>query len=236
MPQEFPCYRHTPPIMGMIPYGRRTEDTLVVNCSGLGLVLPAVDAIIRPNRVAGSEITQLLIRLKDGDRASAAAKLMPLVYDEFRALAARHLRHERADHTLQPTALVHEAYLRLIDQTRVDWQGRTHFFAVGAQAIRRILVDHARQRKRQKRGGGAGRVALDESVALAPQRAEEILALDEALENLAKLDSRQAQIVEMRFFAGMSVDEVAGVLGVSKRTVEGDWTMARAWLMRELSR
>jgi RNA polymerase sigma-70 factor, ECF subfamily len=186
--------------------------------------------------VAGSEITKLLITLKDGDRASAAAKLMPLVYDEFRALAARHLRRERADHTLQPTALVHEAYLRLIDQTRVDWQGRTHFFAVGAQAIRRILVDHARQRKRQKRGGGAGRVVLDESVALAPQRAEEILALDEALSRLGQLDSRQAQVVEMRFFAGMSVDEVAGVLGVSKRTIEGDWTMARAWLMRELSR
>jgi RNA polymerase sigma factor (TIGR02999 family) len=186
--------------------------------------------------LAGSEITKLLISLKDGDKASAASKLMPLVYDEFRALAARHLRRERADHTLQPTALVHEAYLKLIDQTRVDWQGRTHFFAVGAQAIRRILVDHARQRKRQKRGGGAGRVALDESVALAPQRAEEILALDDALEKLAKLDARQAQVVEMRFFAGMNVDEVAGVLGVSKRTVEGDWTMARAWLLRELTR
>jgi RNA polymerase sigma factor (TIGR02999 family) len=202
----------------------------------LGLVVTAIAAIIRLNHVAGSEITKLLIGLKDGDKASAAAKLMPLVYDEFRALAARHLRRERADHTLQPTALVHEAYLRLIDQTRVDWQGRTHFFAVGAQAIRRILVDHARQRKRQKRGGAAGRVVLDESVALAPQRAEEILALDEALEKLGQLDSRQAQVVEMRFFAGMSVDEVAEVLGVSKRTIEGDWTMARAWLMRELSR
>jgi RNA polymerase sigma factor (TIGR02999 family) len=186
--------------------------------------------------VAATEITKLLVRMKDGDRAAAAAKLMPLVYDEFRALAARHLRRERANHTLQPTALVHEAYLKLIDQTRVDWQGRTHFFAVGAQAIRRILVDHARQKKRQKRGGGAGRVALDESVALAPQREEEILALDEALERLTKLDKRQAQVVEMRFFAGMSVEEVAEVLGVSKRTVEGDWTMARAWLMRELSR
>jgi RNA polymerase sigma-70 factor, ECF subfamily len=186
--------------------------------------------------VAASEITQLLATLKDGDRTAAAAKLMPLVYDEFRALAARHLRHERPNHTLQPTALVHEAYLRLIDQTRVDWQGRTHFFAVGAQAIRRILVDHARQRKRQKRGGGAGRVTLDEAVALAPQRDEEILALDEAMEKLGKLDSRQAEVVEMRFFAGMSVEEVAEVLGVSKRTVEGDWTMARAWLMRELSK
>jgi RNA polymerase sigma factor (TIGR02999 family) len=186
--------------------------------------------------MAASEITQLLATLKDGDRSSAAAKLMPLVYDEFRALAARHLRHERPNHTLQPTALVHEAYLRLIDQTRVDWQGRTHFFAIGAQAIRRILVDHARQRKRQKRGGGAGRVTLDEAVALAPQREEEILALDEAMEKLAKLDSRQAEVVEMRFFAGMSVEEVSEVLGVSKRTIEGDWTMARAWLMRELSK
>jgi RNA polymerase sigma factor (TIGR02999 family) len=210
---------------------------------GVGLVALAMAGIIRGRAdgsiwesMAATEITQLLIGLKDGDRAAAAAKLMPLVYDEFRALAARHLRHERADHTLQPTALVHEAYLRLIDQTRVDWQGRTHFFAVGAQAIRRILVDHARQKKRQKRGGGAGRVALDESVALAPQRAEEILALDEALEKLGKLDHRQAQVVEMRFFAGMNVEEVAEVLGVSKRTVEGDWTMARAWLMRELSR
>src|SRR5580658_6005132 len=185
--------------------------------------------------VQATQITQLLATLKDGDRSSAAAKLMPLVYDEFRALAARHLRHERPNHTLQPTALVHEAYLRLIDQTRVDWQGRTHFFAVGAQAIRRILVDHARQRKRQKRGGGAGRVTLDDAVALAPQRDEEILALDEAMGKLGKLDPRQAEVVEMRFFAGMSVDEVAGVLGVSKRTIEGDWTMARAWLMRELS-
>jgi len=201
-----------------------------------GLVALAKAGIIGCESMAATEITQLLIGLKDGDRAAAAAKLMPLVYEEFRALAARHLRHERADHTLQPTALVHEAYLRLIDQTRVDWQGRTHFFAVGAQAIRRILVDHARQRKRQKRGGGAGRVALDESVALAPQREEEILALDEALEKLGKLDHRQAEVVEMRFFAGMSVAEVAEVLGVSKRTVEGDWTMARAWLMRELSR
>jgi RNA polymerase sigma factor (TIGR02999 family) len=186
--------------------------------------------------VADSEITQLLASLKDGDRTAVAARLMPLVYDEFRALAARYMRHERPDHTLQPTALVHEAYLRLIDQTRVDWQGRTHFFAVGAQAIRRILVDHARQRQRQKRGGAAGRVALDESVALAPQRSEEILALDEAMQKLAELDPRQAEVVEMRFFGGMNVEEVAGVLGVSKRTVEGDWTMARAWLMRELTR
>jgi RNA polymerase sigma factor (TIGR02999 family) len=118
----------------------------------------------------------------------------------------------------------------------VNWQGRTHFFAVGAQIIRRILVDHARQHKRHKRGGGAARVTLDDAVALAPQREEQILELDEALERLAKLDPRQAQIVEMRFFGGLSVKEVAAQLGVSTRTVEGDWTMARAWLLRELSR
>lgn len=182
-----------------------------------------------------AEITQLLAHLKDGDEA-AASKLMPLVYDELRALAARHLRSERVNHTLQPTALVHEAYLKLIDQTRVNWQGRTHFFAVGAQIIRRILVDHARQRKRRKRGGGAARVTLDDAVALAPQRDEEILALDEALEKLAKLDARQAQVVELRFFGGLSVKEVAEQLKVSTRTVEGDWTMARAWLLRELTR
>jgi len=185
--------------------------------------------------MASSEVTTLLAEMKDGD-PSAAKRLMPLVYDEFRALAARYLRRERSDHTLQPTALVHEAYLKLIDQTRVNWQGRTHFFAVGAQIIRRILVDHARQHNRQKRGGGAGRVVLDDAVALAPQREEEVLALDEALEKLATLDSRQAQVVEMRFFGGLSVEEVAKVLGVSKRTVEGDWTMARAWLLRELTR
>jgi RNA polymerase sigma-70 factor, ECF subfamily len=183
---------------------------------------------------ASTQITQLLAHINDGD-PSAAAKLMPLVYDEFHALAARHLRRERANHTLQPTALVNEAYLKLIDQTRVDWQGRTHFFAVGAKIIRRILVDYARQRKRHKRGGGAARVTLDEAVALAPHREEEVLALDEALEKLAQLDPRQAQVVEMRFFGGMTVKEVAASLGVSTRTVEGDWTMARAWLLRELS-
>jgi RNA polymerase sigma-70 factor, ECF subfamily len=181
-----------------------------------------------------NQVTQLLISLRGGDR-SAAQKLMPLVYDEFKALAAHHLAGERKNHTLQPTALVHEAYLRLIDQTRVDWQGRTHFFAIGSQAIRRVLIDHARSRARAKRGGGMARVELDDAVALAPERAEDLLALDEALEKLEKLDARQAKVVEMRFFGGMTVEEVAEALGVSKRTVEGEWTMARAWLLRELT-
>jgi RNA polymerase sigma factor (TIGR02999 family) len=179
------------------------------------------------------DVTQVLEQLRNGDKR-AADKLLPLVYDEFRALARHYLAQERANHTLQPTALVHEAYLKLVDQSRVDWQGRSHFFAVAAQAMRRILVDHARSRQRDKRGGGRARVLLDEAVALSPQKDEDVLALDEALERLAQLDPRQAKVVELRFFGGMNVEEVAAALQVSKRTVEGDWTFARAWLSREL--
>jgi RNA polymerase sigma factor (TIGR02999 family) len=182
---------------------------------------------------ARDDVTEVLEQLKAGD-SRAADRLLPLVYDEFRALARHYLAQERMNHTLQPTALVHEAYLKLVDQTRVDWQGRSHFFAVAAQAMRRILVDHARSRQREKRGGGRPRVTLDEAVALSPQKDEDVLALDEALEKLAALDARQAKVVELRFFGGMSVEEVAEALGVSKRTVEGDWTFARAWLSREL--
>jgi RNA polymerase sigma factor (TIGR02999 family) len=179
------------------------------------------------------DVTQVLEQIRNGDER-AADKLLPLVYDEFRALARHYLAQERANHTLQPTALVHEAYMKLVDQSRVDWQGRSHFFAVAAQAMRRILVDHARSRQREKRGGGRARVVLDEAVALSPQKDEDVIALDEALEQLAKLDPRQAKVVELRFFGGLSVEEVAHTLGVSKRTVEGDWTFARAWLSREL--
>jgi RNA polymerase sigma factor (TIGR02999 family) len=179
------------------------------------------------------DVTQVLEQIRNGDQR-AADRLLPLVYDEFRALARHYLAQERANHTLQPTALVHEAYMKLVDQTRVDWQGRSHFFAVAAQAMRRILVDHARSRQREKRGGGRARVVLDEAVALSPQKDEDVIALDEALERLAKLDPRQAKVVELRFFGGLGVEEVAHALGVSKRTVEGDWTFARAWLSREL--
>jgi RNA polymerase sigma factor (TIGR02999 family) len=182
---------------------------------------------------ARDNVSQVLEDMKAGDHR-AADKLLPLVYDEFRALARHYLAQERANHTLQPTALVHEAYMKLVDQTRVDWQGRSHFFAVAAQAMRRILVDHARSRQRDKRGGGRARVVLDEEVALSPQKDEDVLALDEALQRLAKLDPRQAKVVELRFFGGMNVEEVAQALGVSKRTVEGDWTFARAWLSKEL--
>ncbi|MFG0319853.1 MAG: ECF-type sigma factor [Planctomycetota bacterium JB042] len=181
-----------------------------------------------------SDATRALNELASGD-GSAAQRLLPLVYDRLRDLARRHLDRERPGHTLQATALVHEAYLKLVRQNDVDWKGKTHFFAIGAGAIRRILVDHARTRGRGKRGGGARKLGLDEGAVLSPERDEDVLALEEALERLERQDPRQARIVELRFFGGLNVAEVAEVLGVSKRTVEADWTMVRAWLRRELS-
>ena len=180
------------------------------------------------------QATRIVNALAAGDH-HAADELMPLVYDEFRQLAGDYLRQETRAHTLQPTALVHEAYMRLIDQTRVNWQGRTHFFAVGAQAMRRILVDHARGKGRAKRGGGWQRIALDETLMVSSHNDADVLAVDEAIDRLAKLDPRQARIVELRFFGGLTVEEVAEVLGVSKRTVENDWKIVRAWLRRELA-
>lgn len=178
-------------------------------------------------------ITQILKKATGGDD-SAVRRLMPLVYDELRALAESYLRQERSDHTLQATALVHEAYVRLIKQDDVEWQNRAHFFAVAAQAIRRILVDHARSRQRAKRGGGLQRVRLDEDVAVLDERDLDLVALDESMEKLAGLHQRQARIVELRFFGGLTLKEVAEFLGVSPRTVDGDWNMARAWLRREM--
>jgi RNA polymerase sigma factor (TIGR02999 family) len=163
-----------------------------------------------------------------------ADQLLPLVYDELRALAGHYLGGERAGHTLQPTALVHEAFVRLAQQSRVDWQGRSHFLAVGAQAMRRILIDHARGRGCAKRGGEGRRVPLDRLDPAVPVPPSDLLALGEALERLAELDPRQARVVELRCLGGLNMDEVAGELGVSKRTVEGDWKMARAWLRRAL--
>jgi RNA polymerase sigma factor (TIGR02999 family) len=181
-----------------------------------------------------SKTTEFLRDLSSGD-SSAADRLMPLVYTELREIAQGCLRNERPGHTLQPTALVHEVFIKLVDQTRVNYRGRTHFLALSAQAMRRILVDHARGKARDKRGGGRPRIELDESLTVSAQRDEDLLALDEALEKLAKLDPRQAKIVEMRFFGGMTVEEVAEALGVSKRTIESEWTMVRAWLRREMS-
>lgn len=168
--------------------------------------------------------------------ASDVDELVALVYDQLRTLAATYLRHEKPGHTLQPTALVHEAFLKLAAQKRVDWQGRTHVLAIGARAMRRILVDHAKRKGRAKRGGGMRRIDLDESVAVSPERNEDLLAVDEALDRLAAIDERQATIVELRFFGGLTVAEVAETLGLSKRTVEQEWTVIRAWLRRELSK
>ena len=179
-------------------------------------------------------VPRLLTGIQSGDRVSAA-RLLPIVYAQLRDIAARQMRGEAANNTLQPTALVHEAYLKLVDQSRVNWKGRTHFVAVAAQAMRRILVDHARNRQALKRGGAFQRITLDPRLAADWQSDQDLLSLECALEKLSKLDQRQAQIVELRFFGGLPLDEVAEALGMSKRSVEREWTMIRAWLRRELS-
>jgi RNA polymerase sigma factor (TIGR02999 family) len=184
------------------------------------------------NNPDSDKVTHLLEAMGAGDEA-AAARLLPVVYDELRARARYYLRSGRAGDTLQPTALVHEAYLRLAGQSE-GWEGRTHFYAVAALAMRQILIDHARYHKREKRGGDAARVTLSDGVARASEPDVDVLALGEALERLAALNERHARIVELRYIAGLTVDEVAGVLGVSRRTVEADWTFAKAWLKAEL--
>ena len=181
------------------------------------------------------EITQLLAAWSDGDR-EALDRLLPLVESELHQLARRYMSRERPDHTLQATALVNEAYLRLIDQTRVRWQNRAHFFAIAAQMMRRVLVNYAKARHRGKRGGDARKIALDEAAELTDERAAELVALDEALGELAKVDERKARVVELRYFGGLSVEEAAEVLKVSPETVKRDWQRARAWLHRELER
>jgi len=181
-----------------------------------------------------SEITNLLVRSGQGDK-SALDQLLPLVYQELRRLAHHQLQQERAGHSLQTTALVHEAYLRLAGQQEVDWQNRYHFFALAAQMMRRVLVDYARARQSEKRGGGAVQVSLSQAESKAEDRAAEVIALDEALSRLATLDRRQSQVIELRYFGGLSVEETAAVLQVSPSTVLGDWRQARAWLYLQLS-
>jgi RNA polymerase sigma factor (TIGR02999 family) len=180
------------------------------------------------------EVTQLLLDWSEGNPA-ALEELMPLVYRELRRLAHQYLRKERAGHTLQTTDLVHEAYMRLVDQRRVRWQNRAHFYGVAAQLMRRILVDRARGRRRVKRGGGALMVSLDQATTVSRQSPVEILALDDALTKLAEIDQRKARVVELRFFGGLEVDETAEFLKVSSITVMRDWKMAKAWLHRALS-
>lgn len=182
------------------------------------------------------DVTKILEKASEGD-AAAAERLLPLVYEELRAIAARYLRQERAGHTLQPTALVHEAYVRLIDQTSVRWNGRSHFLAVAAIAMRRVLVNHARARRRLKRGGQEmKRVPLDDAVGVLEERAGDLEALDEALTKLAAMDPQQARIVELRFFGGLTAPETAEAMGISERTVHREWALARAWLRGEVTR
>jgi RNA polymerase sigma factor (TIGR02999 family) len=181
-----------------------------------------------------ADVTQALLALSAGDRA-ALDGLLPVIYGRLREQANRALRRERPDHTLSPTALVHEAYLKLVRLERVVWQDRAHFFGACANEMRRILVDHARQRRADKRGAGAEHVSLENALEAAQARPAELVALDEALERLRELDERQVRIVECRFFAGMSVEETAEALDISPATVKRDWTLARAWLNRELS-
>lgn len=181
------------------------------------------------------DVTRLLVAWSNGDQA-ALEQLTPLVYSELHRLAHRYLGRERKGHTLQTTALVHEAYLRLIDQKEVRWQNRAHFFAIAAQMMRRILVDYARSRNVAKRGGGARQVSLDEAMDVSDERAADVIALDEALKSLSDLDQRKGRIIELRFFGGLSIEETAEVLGVSPGTVMRDWTFAKAWLQREINK
>lgn len=178
-------------------------------------------------------VTLLLGKMANGEDG-AAAQLIPMVYDELRRLAGGYMRRERTDHTLQPTALVHEAYMKLVEQRSVDWQSRAHFFGIAAQMMRRILIDHARGHLRDKRGGGVIPVPIDDALVFAPEQSSELVRLDESLERLAKIDPRQSKIVELRFFGGLTVEQTADVLGISAKTVKRDWSMAKAWLHGDL--
>jgi RNA polymerase sigma-70 factor (ECF subfamily) len=180
------------------------------------------------------KITQLLKDWGNGDQA-ARDELMPLVYEELSRMAHEHMRKERPGHTLQTSALVNEAFLRLVGQKEVHWQNRAHFFGIAAQMMRRILVDYARKSRYAKRGGGAHKMSLDEALIVSEERSAEVVALDETLKRLAEFDPRKSQIVEFRFFGGLSIEETAEVLAVSPGTVMRDWTLAKAWLRREMS-
>ena len=184
---------------------------------------------------APADVTQLLIAWSSGDQAAREA-LMSVVYEELHRLARRYMRNESPGHTLQTSALVHEAFIRLVDQRNVHWQNRSHFFGIAAQMMRRILVDYARSRNFAKRGGGAVKLSLEEGLIVSDERTEGVVAVHEALEGLAKIDPRQVQIVELKFFAGLSNEETAEVLAVSPGTVARDWTMAKAWLRREITK
>ena len=180
-----------------------------------------------------TEVSQLLVEWRQGD-PKALDRLMPIVYDELRRLARRHRRRERLDHTLQTTALVHEAYLKLVNQEHANWQNRAQFFAIAAQLMRRILVDYARNHRAAKRGGDYIKLSLDNAAPLFDEKSTDLLALDEALDRLAELDPQQSRVVELRVFGGLNVEQSAAALGISPRTVKREWSMARAWLHQQL--
>jgi RNA polymerase sigma-70 factor (ECF subfamily) len=183
---------------------------------------------------SSQQVTQLLVAWGSGDQ-SARDELMPLVYEELRRLAHKCIRRERPGHTLQTSALLNETYLRLVDQKDIHWQDRSHFFGISARLMRQVLVDYARKRRYAKRGGDAHRVPLDEAMIVSEERAADVVALDDALKSLAEIDPRQSQIVELRFFGGLSIEETAAVLAVSPGTVMRDWTLAKAWLRRAVT-
>lgn len=191
-------------------------------------------SLIEMDSPAPNEVTQLLASWSNGDQA-ARDRLMSVVYEELHRLARRYMRRESPSHTLQTSALLNEAFLRLVDQKNVKWQNRAHFYGIAAQMMRRILVDYARSRKYSKRGGGVRALSLDEALIVSDKRSAEVVAVHEALDELAKFDARKGQIVELRFFGGLSIEETAGVLGVSPGTVMRDWTLAKAWLHKEMS-
>jgi RNA polymerase sigma-70 factor, ECF subfamily len=182
-----------------------------------------------------AEATKLLSEVTQGNE-EAAEKMIPVVYDELKRLARSYMRRERPDHTLQTTALVHEAYLKLIQQRSLDWQSRTRFFGIAAHIMRRILVDHARGHLREKRGGRQRSVSIDQALVFAPEQSQELIRLDQALGRLTKLDPRQGKIVELRFFSGLTVEQTADLLGISPKTVKRDWSIAKAWLHGEMKR
>lgn len=181
-----------------------------------------------------AEVTQLLLAWSHGD-AAAFEELLPLVYGELRQIAERYLRRERVGHTLQATALVHEAYLKLVNQQQVEWQNRAHFYGIAAHAMRRILIDHARSRQAEKRGSGEAQLSLDENLTVADERHRELIALDDALTALAAFDSQKSRIVELRYFGGLSIEETAEVLGIGTATVIRQWRLAKAWLHTEIN-
>jgi RNA polymerase sigma-70 factor, ECF subfamily len=202
---------------------------VLINCSS---ARKTVEDNLRPMSTTET-VTQLLLAWSDGD-AAALDRLLPYVETELRRLASYHMRHESVGHTLQTTALVNELYLKLVDQRQAKWQNRAHFFAVAAQLMRRILVDHARRQLRSKRGGGVSNLTLDEAIIMSPEKSGDILSLNEALDRLAKLDPLKARIVELRHFGGLSVEETAEVLKISEVTVMRHWSLAKSWLRREV--